>query len=97
MLQEHYRESVEQREALKQRKVLTTVRLQRAAILIAALSDEKASHRSCPSEMLSIAYCCSFIRLATTGLIVSAFQECLRYILFNYVYEERRSTQLCLL
>ena len=41
MLQQQYQESVNQREGLKERKVLTALRLQRASVLIAALSDEK--------------------------------------------------------
>lgn len=36
-----YEDSVNQREELKQRKVLTGLRLKRAAVLITALSDEK--------------------------------------------------------
>ena len=41
MLQQQYQDSVEQREALKERKTLTALRLDRAAVLIGALSDEK--------------------------------------------------------
>ena len=41
MLQQQYQDSVNQREGLKERKVLTGLRLQRASVLIAALSDEK--------------------------------------------------------
>ena len=43
MLQQQYQESVNQREGLKERKVLTALRLQRASVLIAALSDEKVT------------------------------------------------------
>ncbi len=41
MLQQQYQDSVNQREALKERKKLTALRLQRASVLITALSDEK--------------------------------------------------------
>ncbi|XP_064622088.1 dynein axonemal heavy chain 6-like isoform X2 [Lineus longissimus] len=41
MLQGQYQDSVNQREELKQRKVLTAVRLERASLLIEALSGEK--------------------------------------------------------
>ncbi|XP_074663059.1 dynein axonemal heavy chain 6-like [Tubulanus polymorphus] len=41
MLQQQYQDSVNQREALKERKVITALRLQRASILITALSGEK--------------------------------------------------------
>ncbi len=41
MLQAHYQGSVNQREELKNRKILTGERLKRASILITALSDER--------------------------------------------------------
>ncbi len=44
MLQQQYQDSVNQREGLKERKVLTGLRLQRASVLIAALSDEKVCY-----------------------------------------------------
>ncbi|XP_069117336.1 dynein axonemal heavy chain 6-like isoform X3 [Argopecten irradians] len=40
-LEQQYKDSVDQRESLKQRKVTTALRLQRASILIDALIDEK--------------------------------------------------------
>ncbi|XP_071789676.1 dynein axonemal heavy chain 6-like isoform X2 [Asterias amurensis] len=41
MLQHQYDDSVAQRESLRERKVLTTLRLKRASVLITALADEK--------------------------------------------------------
>lgn len=41
MLQDRYTESVNQRESLKQEKITTGLRLQRAAVLIDALANEK--------------------------------------------------------
>jgi dynein heavy chain len=43
MLQGQYQDSVNQREELKQRNVLTAIRLDRASLLIGALSGEKVS------------------------------------------------------
>lgn len=43
-MQEQYDKSVEQREGLKDKKVLTALRLQRAAILDSALAEEKVFH-----------------------------------------------------
>ncbi|XP_033124826.1 dynein heavy chain 6, axonemal-like [Anneissia japonica] len=40
-LQKQYDDSVNQREMLQERKVLTTLRLQRASVLLTALADEK--------------------------------------------------------
>ncbi|XP_071963333.1 dynein axonemal heavy chain 6-like [Antedon mediterranea] len=40
-LQKQYDDSVHQREMLQERKVLTTLRLQRASVLLTALADEK--------------------------------------------------------
>ena len=40
-LQQQYTDSVNQREHLKEKKRLTGIRLERAAVLIAALSNEK--------------------------------------------------------
>ena len=41
MLSQQYEDSVNQREALKERKKTTALRLQRASVLIEALSGEK--------------------------------------------------------
>ncbi|CAH1791320.1 unnamed protein product [Owenia fusiformis] len=41
LLQQQYQDSVNQRESLKERKKLTGMRLERASVLITALSDEK--------------------------------------------------------
>ncbi|XP_063958044.1 dynein axonemal heavy chain 6-like isoform X2 [Lytechinus pictus] len=41
VLQQQYDDSVHQRESLRERKVLTTLRLKRASVLIAALADEE--------------------------------------------------------
>ena len=41
MLQDRYTESVNQRESLKQEKITTGLRLQRAAVLIDALANEE--------------------------------------------------------
>ncbi|KAK7488391.1 hypothetical protein BaRGS_00020365, partial [Batillaria attramentaria] len=41
LIQKQYQDSVNQREALKTRKVVTALRLQRASVLISALEDEK--------------------------------------------------------
>ncbi|KAL8598268.1 hypothetical protein ACOMHN_035218 [Nucella lapillus] len=41
LIQRQYQDSVNQREALKQRQITTTLRLQRASVLIEALGDEK--------------------------------------------------------
>ncbi|KAH9496161.1 Dynein heavy chain 6, axonemal [Bulinus truncatus] len=41
MIQQQYQESVDQREALKERRRVTGIRLERASILISALADEE--------------------------------------------------------
>ncbi|XP_071080158.1 dynein axonemal heavy chain 6-like [Haliotis cracherodii] len=41
MIQQQYQDSVNQREALKERKKTTALRLQRASVLVSALADEK--------------------------------------------------------
>lgn len=41
LIQKQYQDSVNQREALKQRQIITELRLQRASVLISALVDEK--------------------------------------------------------
>ena len=51
MLQQQYTDSVNQRESLKERKVLTGVRLKRASVLIAALSDERVRWSESVSEL----------------------------------------------
>lgn len=43
MLQDRYTESVNQRESLKQEMITTGLRLQRAAVLIDALANEKVN------------------------------------------------------
>lgn len=48
MLQQQYIDSVNQRESLKEHKVLTALRLERASILIEALSNEKVSFAFLP-------------------------------------------------
>ena len=44
LLQQQYDDSVAQRESLRERKVLTTLRLKRASVLITALADEKVTN-----------------------------------------------------
>ena len=41
LIQKQYQDSVNQREALMQRQITTTLRLDRASVLISALMDEK--------------------------------------------------------
>ena len=45
MLEERYQESVNQRESLKEKRKVTALRLERASVLITALSDEKVHSR----------------------------------------------------
>ena len=53
VLQQQYQDSVAQREGLKERKKLTALRLERASVLITALSDEKV----CKKRKLYNTYC----------------------------------------
>ena len=46
VLQQQYDDSVHQRESLRERKVLTTLRLKRASVLIAALADEEVCKKN---------------------------------------------------
>ena len=43
MLQQQYDDNVAQRESLRERKALTTLRLKRASVLITALAGEKVN------------------------------------------------------
>ncbi|OWF46435.1 Dynein heavy chain 6, axonemal [Mizuhopecten yessoensis] len=52
-LEQQYKDSVDQRESLKQRKVTTALRLQRASILIDALVDEKDRWQDLVEELKS--------------------------------------------
>ena len=53
VLQKQYDDSVAQRESLRERKVLTTLRLKRASVLMSALAEEKVSLSFSASEILS--------------------------------------------
>ncbi|ELU16870.1 hypothetical protein CAPTEDRAFT_116653 [Capitella teleta] len=50
-LQQQYQDSVDQRESLKQRKVTTGVRLERASVLIAALSNEEVRWKQAVADL----------------------------------------------
>uniref|UniRef100_UPI00398EE57F dynein axonemal heavy chain 6-like isoform X2 n=1 Tax=Pristiophorus japonicus TaxID=55135 RepID=UPI00398EE57F len=50
-LQQHYNETVEQKETLANRKLLTTKRLSRAAVLITALATEKTRWKEALNEL----------------------------------------------
>ena len=70
MLQQQYQDSVNQRESLKQRKVQTALRLERAAVLITALSDEKVCVYSYSDYVwrIHISVCCFKLFVMTMSI-----------------------------